>query len=62
MKVAGVDEAGGGPVLGPMVIASASFEEKDSDSLFLILRIFLLDTPLLSAKKIKKPWELEYGI
>ena len=48
MKVAGVDEAGRGPVLGPMVIPSASFEETDLEEL---KKIGVKDSKRLTKRK-----------
>ncbi|MFH1256499.1 MAG: ribonuclease HII [Candidatus Diapherotrites archaeon] len=48
MLIAGVDEAGRGPCLGPMVLAVASIEKKEEDSL---LEIGVKDSKLLSAKQ-----------
>lgn len=46
--IAGIDEAGKGPVLGPMCVAGVLLDEKKLDSLF---RLEVKDSKQLSAKK-----------
>ncbi len=48
MLIAGVDEAGRGPCLGPMVLAIATIEKKEED---LLLEIGVKDSKLLAAKE-----------
>ena len=48
MLIAGVDEAGRGPCLGPMVLAIATIEKKEED---LLLKIGVKDSKLLAAKE-----------
>jgi len=48
MLIAGVDEAGRGPVIGPLVIAGVSFDEKDLPKL---VDIGVKDSKLLPAQK-----------
>jgi ribonuclease HII len=47
MLICGVDEAGRGPVIGPMVFAAVVIDEKDSDRL---ARMGVTDSKLLDAK------------
>ena len=48
MLVAGVDEAGRGPVIGPLVVCSVAILEKD---LYLLENIGVKDSKYLSSKK-----------
>jgi len=48
MIIAGIDEAGRGPVVGPMVIAIASIEKKSEDSL---IELGVKDSKLLSPRQ-----------
>jgi len=48
MKIAGVDDAGRGPVLGPLVIAGVMFEEKD---LLRLKDLGVKDSKLLSPQR-----------
>ena len=48
MKVLGIDEAGKGPVVGPLVIAGALFESEDTSELS---KIGVKDSKLLSPQK-----------
>jgi ribonuclease HII len=48
MLIAGVDEAGRGPVIGPLVIAGVLFDEKDLPKL---VELSVKDSKLLSPKK-----------
>ena len=47
MKIGGIDEAGRGPVIGPLVIAGISIEENKIEK----LATFVKDSKMLSAKK-----------
>ncbi|MCW1292301.1 MAG: ribonuclease HII [Candidatus Rehaiarchaeum fermentans] len=49
MKYIGIDEAGRGPVVGPMIIAGIQIEEKDLDGL---KSLGVKDSKMLSIKKI----------
>ena len=51
MLVCGIDEAGKGPVIGPLVIAGAMFEEEDLPKL---KKIGVKDSKLLSINKINE--------
>ncbi|MEM2121316.1 MAG: ribonuclease HII [Candidatus Woesearchaeota archaeon] len=51
MIVAGIDEAGRGPVIGPLVLAGVSFDEKKLNELE---RIGVRDSKLLTQKKREK--------
>ncbi|MFT4304187.1 MAG: ribonuclease HII [Candidatus Woesearchaeota archaeon] len=55
MKVAGIDEAGRGPVIGPLVMAAVMIEEKDTLKLE---NIGLKDSKLLSPLQRKRFYEL----
>ena len=48
MKILGIDEAGKGPVVGPLVIAGALFEKKDAKSL---KKLGVKDSKLLTPQK-----------
>ena len=48
MLISGVDEAGRGPVIGPLIIAGVSIEESDSSKL---IDIGVKDSKLLSAQR-----------
>ncbi|MDY6932201.1 MAG: ribonuclease HII [Halobacteriota archaeon] len=48
MKIAGVDEAGKGPVLGPMCVAAVMMQE---DELFKLKELGVKDSKLISPKK-----------
>ncbi|MEK6923126.1 MAG: ribonuclease HII [Nanoarchaeota archaeon] len=51
MKICGIDEAGRGPVIGPLVIAGACFDEKDLPEL---VRLNVRDSKLVPEKKRKE--------
>tara|TARA_Y100000310_G_scaffold337591_1_gene425087 strand:+ start:4302 stop:4961 length:660 start_codon:yes stop_codon:yes gene_type:complete len=59
MLIAGVDEAGRGPCLGPMVLAMASLEKRDEDKL---LEIGVKDSKLLSAETREKQFGQLKGV
>jgi len=54
MKVAGIDEAGRGPVIGPMMVAGVALPE---NSIALLVEIGVKDSKLLSPTKRRKLYE-----
>ena len=55
MLIAGIDEAGRGPCLGPMVLAVTTIEKKDEEEL---LKIGVKDSKQLSAKERERQFKL----
>ncbi|MEM4256931.1 MAG: ribonuclease HII, partial [Candidatus Diapherotrites archaeon] len=55
MLIAGIDEAGRGPVIGPMVLAIAVIEKKDEDKL---LEIGVKDSKLLTPIEREKIYSI----
>ncbi|MCS7097306.1 MAG: ribonuclease HII [Candidatus Methanomethylicia archaeon] len=51
MMIAGVDEAGRGPIIGPMIIAGVKIKEEDQEKL---IRIGVKDSKVLTSKKRQK--------
>jgi len=51
IKIAGIDEAGRGPIIGPLIIAGVSMDKKDLPKLF---TLGVKDSKLLSPKKREK--------
>ena len=54
MKICGIDEAGRGPVIGPLVIAGICFDEKDAEEL---VRLNVRDSKLIPPKKREELFE-----